>query len=152
MRSFHLPFLLAAVTLAAGCPKQSTSTAAAESEPAPTQKSRFSGDTGAFVDALLSNGIVGYDVAADGASVVYDSMKLTEDGSFEAATSLRLGEDPFSCTETGTWALDDDTAVSVTEAMVTFDMTSSDCPGREAPKTWRAKLEISGKDVVVSQF
>lgn len=152
MRSLHRLALFAALAFAAGCPKQSTSTASAEAEPAPVKKSRFSGATGSFVEALLANGIVGYDVAADGASVVYDTMKLTEDGGFEAATSLRLGEEPFSCTEKGSWALDDDRAVSATEAMVTFDMTESDCPGRETPKSWRAKLEISGKDVVVSQF
>ena len=135
-----------------GCPKQSSTTDSAEAAPAP-EKSRFSGDTKTFVDALLTTGIVGYDVADEGASVVYEEVKLSVDGTYAAATTLRLGdEDPFSCAESGAWALDGDQATSATEGMVTFNMNSTDCPGRTAPKSWRAKLELSGSDVIVSQF
>jgi hypothetical protein len=145
---------LSSLTLAtAGCPKQSSSTASAVAETAPVEKSRFSGVTKTFIDTLMANGIVGYDVAADGASVVYETVDLSTDGPYTAASTLRLGdEDPFSCTESGTWSLDNDEAVSATEAMATFNMESTDCPGRTAPKSWRAKLEISGSDVIISSF
>ena len=139
---------------AIGCPKQGSTDSgeAAEATPAPT--SRFSGATATFVDALLATSIVGYDVAREGASVIYQSMGLEKDGTFSADATLRLGdgEDAYPCVESGTWTLDDDKAESATVAMVTFDMKSTDCPGRTAPKSWRAKLEISGSDVLVSQF
>ncbi len=154
IRIFALLALSLSLVASVGCPKQSSSTSSGDAEAAPVaQKARFSGATATFVKSLLSTGIVGYDVADEGASVVYDTVELGEDGSFKAATTLRLGdEDPFSCAESGTWALDDDQATSATEAMVTFDLQSTDCPGRTAPRSWRAKLEISGSDVIVSGF
>jgi hypothetical protein len=136
-----------------GCPKQAATDSGA-AEAAPSQKSRFSGSTGEFVRALLAAGIAGYDVAGAGASVVYEAVDLTEAGGFKAATTLRLGggEEPFACVESGTWALDDGESQSATVAMVTFNLESTDCPGRTAPKSWRAKLEISGSDVLVTPF
>ncbi len=146
--------LVALIVASVGCPKQSSSSTSGDEAPAPVaKKSRFSGETKTFVDALMANGIVGYDVADEGASVVYETVELGMDGSYEAASTLRLGdEDPFSCVESGTWTLDNDEAVGAAEAMVTFDMQATDCPGRTAPKSWRAKLEISGSDVIVSSF
>ena len=148
--------LLAVSTLVlgtVGCPKQAATTDSGEAEAAPVAKLRFSGDTRSFVDALMTNGIVGYDVADGGASVVYDTVDLSEAGAYTAATTLRLGdEEPFACVESGSWALDGDAAQDATAAMVTFSLDTTNCPGRTAPKSWRAKLEISGSDVLVSQF
>jgi hypothetical protein len=135
-----------------GCPKQG-STDSGEAEAAPASKARFSGSTADFIEALLATGVVGYDVAGEGASVVYDTMDLQEGGTYKAATTLRLeGEDPFPCVESGSWALDNDESQSATVGMVTFSLENTDCPGRTAPRSWRAKLEISGSDVLVTGF
>ncbi len=141
--------LLAAIVVLAGCPKGGdTATTSAEQEPVEeAPKSRFSGQTKAFVDGLTGQPIIGWMVADDGAPIVYDELSMAEDGTFSAKTTVRIGDEPFECTERGTWTLDDDKADSKTVGNLNFELAETDCAGRTAPKSWRAQATVSGDDV-----
>ncbi len=141
--------LLLLLPLLVGCPKTGTSTASAEAEPEPAPRSRFSGATKTFVNSLTAQPIVVWTVEDSGASVVYDSLSLVEAGTFEAKASVRFPGDPdrFDCTESGSWALDGDKAESATVGQITFELKSTDCPGRTVPTTWRAEATVDGSDI-----
>ncbi len=140
--------LIALIALALpGCEKSSSSKTSGDAEPVVVKKSRFSGDTKGFVNSLMELGVSDWAVADDGATILYDPATFAEDGSYTATVSLILGEEPFACAESGTWTLDGDEVTSATVANVNFEMSSTDCPGRTAPKSWRAELTVDGDDI-----
>ncbi len=145
---FPIALLIAATLALTGCPKGGSSTSSGEQEPVEAApKSRFSGHTKAFVDSLTGQTIVGWMVADDGAPVVYDELTMLEDGTFSAKTTVRIGDEPLECTESGTWALDNDQADSKTVGNIDFDLAQTDCAGRTAPNSWRAQVTATGDDV-----
>lgn len=145
---FRSSLLLAALLALSACPKDGSSSSSGEQEAVEAApKSRFSGATKAYVDSLVAQAIVGWQVADDGAAVVYDELTLTEDGSFTAKTTVRIGDEPFECTESGTWSLDGDQAESKTVGNLNFSLAQTDCAGRSAPQTWRAQATVAGDDV-----
>lgn len=145
------PLLLGLVLLAvgfAGCEKSASSKTSGDAEPVEeAPKSRFSGATKTFVDALTANGVGDWAVADDGATVLWETSRFDESGTFEATVSVLLGEEPFACTEAGTWSLDGGKSTSASVANVNFEMSSTDCAGREAPMSWRAELTVDGTDI-----
>ncbi len=131
-----------------GCEKASSAKTSGDTEPVEeAPESRFSGDARAFVDSLVALGVSGWAVADDGAAVMYSPVTCAEDGTFRATVSVLIGDEPFACTETGTWSLDGDKANSKTVANVNFEMSSTDCAGRTAPESWRAELTVNGDDI-----
>lgn len=147
-RPWTLGLALCAALAMGGCEKSSKTATSGDAEPVQeAPKSRFKGDAKTFVDKLTSVGISDWAVADDGAAVMYDEARFDEDGTFEATVSVLLGEEPFVCAESGTWSLDDDKVTSATVANVNFEMSSTDCAGREAPKSWRAALTVDGDDI-----
>jgi hypothetical protein len=140
--------LIALVALALpGCEKSSSAKTSGDAEPVVVKKSRFSGDTKGFVDTLMKLGVSDWAVADDGATILYDPVTFAEDGSFTATVSVLLGEEPLACTESGTWSLDGGKSRSTTLGNVNFEMSSTDCAGRTAPKSWRAELTVDGDDI-----
>ncbi len=140
--------LLAAIVALAGCPKSGGGASSGEQEPVEeAPKSRFSGSTKAYVDGLTRAPIVGWQVADDGAAIVYDALTMDEDGTFSAATTVRLGEEPLECRESGTWTLDNNKSDSAQVGELNFELLQTDCVGREAPRTWRAQATVSADDV-----
>ncbi len=140
--------LTALVALALpGCEKSSSSKTSGDAEPVVVAKSRFSGETKAFVDQLMEIGLSDWTVADDGATVLYDLATFAEDGTYTATVSVLLGEEPLACTESGTWTLDGGEATSTTVAGVDFEMSSTDCAGRTAPTSWRVELTVDGDDI-----
>ena len=151
IRLFVLLALLGVTVLCSGCPKNSASTeSSGEAEVVP--KSRFSGTTKTFVDTLVTSSVIGYAADDTGAAVIYEELKFSEDGSFSARTTIRLGDEPYECTETGTWTLDGGKADSATSGAVTFELKKTDCAGREAPKTWRGRINIRGTDIEIAEI
>lgn len=143
----RLLIVLALFSVLVGCPKTSSTETSGDQAIEEAPKKRFSGATGRFVDGLLASPIIGWAVNDGGAEVVYEELVLSEDGAFRAKTTVRLGDEPFECTESGTWTLDDNRAESATVGNLNFEVESTDCAGREAPKTFRAEATLSGDDV-----
>lgn len=150
MRSPPIHLLLIVATLAlVGCPKGGgSSDTSGEQEPVvQAPRSRFAGQTKAFVDGLTRSPIIGWMVADDGAPIVYDELTMLEDGRWSARTTVRIGEEPLECIERGTWTLDNDAADSGTIGNLNFELAETDCAGRSAPSSWRAQATVSGDDV-----
>ena len=147
----RLAFALALVVAVglSGCPRSGASTDSGAAEEPAAPKSRFSGDTKAFFDELQRIGVSTWTVADDGAAVVYEAVEFAEDGAFSADVTVRIGEEPFTCRESGTWALDRDRASSASVGLMNFEMTETNCAGREAPQSWRAELTITDDDVLI---
>jgi len=155
MRTAFPLLLLAAVVLSA-CPKSGSSQSSGEQEPvvAPEPPSRFKGASKSFVASLTAQPALVWMVADEGTPVVYDELFFAEDGTYRAATTVRFGgggsdTEPFACTESGTWALDDDQAESAAVGNVNFELQSTDCAGREAPQSFRARVTIDGDDITL---
>jgi hypothetical protein len=139
---------LTAIAALSACPKGGASSTSGDQEAVEeAPPSRFSGPTKTYVDALMRAPIVGWEVADDGAAIVYDALTIAEDGTFSAKTSVRIGDEPLLCTESGTWSLDNDTADSATAGELNFELLETDCAGRDAPRSWRAQATISGDDI-----
>jgi hypothetical protein len=152
-RSIHhaVVFALLAIAMFAlqGCPKKGAAEDSGE-QVVEAPKSRFSGATKAFVEALTAKPALVWTVEDAGVAVVYDELFFAEDGTFEATVTVRFGgadAEPFTCSESGAWDLDDNQAESKTVGMINFHMTKTDCAGREAPMNWRARTTLKG-DVV----
>ena len=148
--SRHVPLLLTLLAFVAGvgCGKTASTTSSGDAQPVEeAPKSRFRGDSRAFVDQLVALGISGWAVADDGAAVLYEQADFAEDGTFRATVNILLGSEPFACTESGTWTLDGQTSTSATVGNVNFEMSSTDCAGRQAPLSWRAQLTVEDNDI-----
>ncbi len=144
-------FLLTSTLMLGGCPKEQSTSASAEQEPV-VKPSRFHGATAKFVDELCSLKAYTHTVDDSGAAVVYEELSFAEDGSFSASTSIRLGEEPFTCTESGTWAIDDDRADSNKSAAITLEMTTTNCAGRSAPSSFRIRAQLQGDEIQLSDI
>ena len=145
-----LLLLTSALTLG-GCPKEQSASASAEQEPV-VHPSRFHGVTDKFVDGLCNLKAYAHTVDDSGAAVVYDELSFNEDGSFSASTSIRLGEEPFTCTESGTWAIDDDRADGSKSAALTLEMTTTNCAGRSAPSSFRIRAQLQDDEIQLSDI
>ncbi len=150
-RRLRFVFLAAlALSLLSGCPKKEAETSGEQEPEVVVPVSRFKGQTKAFVDTLTAKPALVWTVEDAGVAVVYDELFFEEEGAFSAKVTVRfLGADsePFTCSESGTWDLDGDTAESKTVGMINFHMTTTDCAGREAPMDWRARTTLDGDRV-----
>jgi hypothetical protein len=143
--------LLTTALILAGCPKEQSPSTSAQQEPV-VEPSRFHGVTGKFVDGLCSLKAYAYTVDDSGAAVVYEELSFAENGRFSASTSIRLGEEPFICTESGTWTIDDDRADSNESAAITLEMTATNCAGRSAPASFRIRAQLQGDEIQLSDI
>jgi hypothetical protein len=149
-RVFAVVLALVAAASLLGCPKGDSKSSGEQEPEVVVPKSRFSGHTKAFVDTLVAKPVLVWTVEDAGVAVVYDKLFFTEDGEFTAEVTVRfqgVDSEPFTCSESGSWDLDDDLAESKTLGMINFHMTRTDCAGREAPKDWRARTTLSGDRV-----
>ena len=144
-----IALLISAAVALVGCPKGGeTASASGEQEPVEqAPKSRFSGQTKTYIDGLTRSAIIGWQVADDGAPIVYNELTMLEDGSFSARTTVHIGDEPFECTERGTWTLDNEEADSATVGNLNFELAQTDCAGRSTPMAWRAQATVSSDDV-----
>ncbi len=148
--SLLVPFWLACTLTLAACPKeQSAQTSAEQEPPAPA---RFSGVTASFVQGLSSLKAYAHTVDDAGAAVVYEEIDFTEDGNFSAKTSIRLGDEPFACKESGDWTLEGDRADSKESAALTLEVTSTDCAGRSAPSSFRVRAQLQDDEIRLSDI
>lgn len=128
----------------AGCPKGASSTSSGEVAAAPAPTSGPKAETRRFRSALCAQPVLGWTADSEGAAVVYDELSFSEDGSFTASASVRFGgqADVFTCTEAGSWSLDDGRALSSSEAGLSIEINSTDCAGREAPISLHVRANI----------
>jgi hypothetical protein len=148
-----MPRLLLLLALVLGCPKEGgapTDSGEATPAPRPTPKAADPA-TRDFVARLLREPLQQVTVAAEGVAVVYDEWTLTEDGRYAARASVRLGDEPYACKETGRWALDDGRAESAISASIAVHVESTDCAGRNVPIELRFHVAWSGDDVVITE-
>ena len=136
----------------AACPKESaTSTDSGEQEPE-EPASRYKGHTKNFVEQLCKQKVYSYTVSDEGAAVVYEELSFREDGSFEAETSIRLGDEPFTCREVGRWTMDDDRADDRNTAALTLEVSETDCAGRSAPTSFRVRARVKDAEIELSHI
>ncbi len=142
---------VAAAAMLTGCPKGDSSTSGEQEPVVEAPKSRFSGATKAFVDAIVDAPALIWTAEDTGATLVYDELTFDESGTWSARSTIRFGgeSEPFDCTESGTWSLDGDQALSKTLGNIDFEMTKTDCAGREAPKSFRAQVTSSGGETTL---
>lgn len=151
MRRITVPLLGLALALPVhGCKKEAPPTSSGEAVPEPPPPSRYSGKAGQFAEHLQAAPIRDYflDVAGD-ARLTYEEMVFSADDRWAASASMHLGDEPYSCTESGTWALDADAAEGRDMGRVDLVMEETDCPGRKAPESWRIEVRYSGDDAEV---
>jgi hypothetical protein len=150
-----LPIAILLLLALSACPKSGSSSTSGEQEPVvEAPRSRFKGVTKGFVDNLTAQPALVWMVADEGGAVVYDKLFFSEDGTFRAETTVRFSggdadTEPFDCTESGTWTLDDNEAESKTVGSINFELQSTDCAGREAPQSFRARVTINGDDITL---
>jgi len=148
-----LAFVLLLGTAAlTACPKEQGASSESGEQEAPQPASRYRGHSATFVNSLCSLKVFAYTVSDEGAAVVYDELSFDEDGSFEASTSIRIGDEPFSCRESGTWAMDSDAADDRNTAALTLEVTSTDCAGRSAPDSFRVRARIADNEIELSHI
>ncbi len=134
------------------CPKEQTATGTSGEQEASAADARYRGDSAVFVRDLCRLKVYTFTVSDTGAAVVYDELSFDDDGSYEAATSVHLGEEPFTCRETGTWTMDDDDADDRTSAALSIEVTSTDCAGRSAPDSFRVRARIRAGEIELSHI
>jgi len=144
--------LLAAALALGGCPKDQGAANDSGEQQAEEPPSRYKGVTKVFVERLSKLKVYGYTVSDEGAAVVYEELSFSEEGTFEAATSIRLGEEPFTCRELGSWKMDDDRADDENTAALTLELTETNCAGRSTPKSIRIRARIRNNDLELSHI
>ncbi len=145
--------MLIAAFLLAACPKNGATPATSGQQEAPAAKSlpkRMDEATRGFVDRLSARPLVHVTIANEGVAVVYDGWTVLEDGNFVAQASVLLGDEPFSCAESGRWSLDDGRANSAQAASVSVHITQTDCAGRKAPIDVRLLVEFDGDEATIT--
>lgn len=151
-RSSKAALLVAAALALGGCPKEQAATQDSGEQQAQVPASRYKGATAAFVGGLCALKVYAYVVSDEGAAVVYEELSFREDGTFEARTSIRIGEEPFNCRESGSWAMDDDRADDRSTSALTMEVTETDCAGRSAPNSFRVRARIGDQDIELSHI
>ena len=146
------PLLLAAALALGACPKEQAATQDSGSQEAPAPASQYRGATAAFVKSLCELKVYTYVVSDEGAAVVYEELSFDENGTFEAQTSIRIGEEPFACRESGSWAMDDKRADDRDTSALTIEVTETDCAGRSAPNSFRVRARIGEQDIELSHI
>ena len=146
-----LAMFTAALALAA-CPKEQAATSDSGEQQAEETDNSYRGDTAAFVKNLYKLKVYSFTVTDAGAAVVYEELSFLPDGRFEAATSIRVGEEPFACREAGNWAMDDDRADDRSTSALTLEITETDCAGRSAPDSFRIRARINGQEIELSHI
>ena len=91
-------------------------------------------------------------MADAGAAVVYEQLSFAEQGTFSAQTTIRLGDEPFQCQESGTWSMDEERADSPTSAALSLEVTETNCAGRSAPTGFRVRAQLQGDEIVLSHI
>ncbi|HCP45139.1 MAG TPA: hypothetical protein DIU15_03810 [Deltaproteobacteria bacterium] len=148
----QVTLLIVCAALLSACPKQgggTTESGAQENAPA---TNNTGGPTATFIKNLCSRAASKFTVTDEGAAVVYEELRFSDDGAFEAATTIRLGDEPFECTERGRWSLEGSGVESKSSAALLFEMTETNCAGREAPFRFRARATLSGDEVQLSHI
>jgi hypothetical protein len=99
-----------------------------------------------FADNLVSTEFVMYAVGIGGGGrLVYQTLDFDANGTWTGDAELLLAEDPFDCTESGTWQLENEGPSDPNLGRVNMVMDSTDCPGREAPGKWKIEVRLQGK-------
>lgn len=99
-----------------------------------------------FAGNLVSTEFVKYALGIGGGGrLVYQTLDFEANGTWTGDAELLLAEDPFDCTESGTWQqVVEDTSDPNTGRIMLF-MDSTDCPGRDTPKKWKVEVRLQGK-------
>jgi len=144
--------LIACMLTLLGCPKQGDGASDSGSQEPAAPTPTATGTTPSFIKALCAATASQFTVTDEGAAVVYEKLRFFDDGNFEAATTIRLGDEPFECTERGTWSLEGNAAESKSSAAIVFEMTETNCAGREAPFSFRTRAILTGGDAQLSHI
>jgi len=132
--------MLFALTIAAlmlpttGCKK--------EAEPVTSGAQRTPRDV--FADDLAAAEFVRYSLDIGDGSLTYETMRFSANNTWTGSAVLRLAKEPYSCTESGTWQLEDGSPMNPTTGRLMLVMDSTDCPGREASKKWKVEIRLEG--------
>jgi hypothetical protein len=77
---------------------------------------------------------------ATGASFMYSKLDFQEGNLWAAQGFVDAGDERMECTESGTWSMDP--AESSTSAAMTWNLTATNCPGREVGTVARVKVNL----------
>ena len=128
--------------------KEKTATQDAVAPAAPTADIPSDANSKKFAKELLSRSFSDFTIND---KMVYKSLSFSADNSFKASAmvSYEVGGDfeEMECTESGTWKMD--AAESATKAAMTWNVSQSDCPGRDSLEETRLVVSLGrgGMDV-----
>jgi hypothetical protein len=98
-----------------------------------------------FADDLAAAEFVRYSVdIGDGGSLTYETLRFVADNTWTGSAVLRLAKEPYSCTESGSWQLEEGSPLNPTTGRLMMVMDSTDCPGRDAQKKWKVEIRLEG--------
>jgi hypothetical protein len=98
-----------------------------------------------FADDLAAAEFVRYSVdIGDGGSLTYETLRYSANKTWTGSAVLRLAKEPYSCTESGTWQLEEGSPLNPTTGRLMMVMDSTDCPGRDAPRKWKVEIRLEG--------
>ncbi len=113
-------------------------------EPETSVEQRSTSDE--FADKLVETEFVKYALGIGGGGrLVYETLEFKPNGTWVGDAELLLAEDPFKCTESGTWQLEEDGSGDGNVGRVYLVMNQTDCPGREADDKWKIEIRLEGK-------
>ncbi len=134
-----LAIALLTLALIGGCKEKSTAGSTTTSGAARST-------TDQFTDNLADADFVNYMIPIGGSgTLTYRQMKFRADGTWRGNAELDLADEPFECTETGTWQFESGGAIDANTARLLMVMDDTDCPGREAPSKWKVEIRLKGK-------
>lgn len=91
-----------------------------------------------FAAKLLSTTAKNISPNAEG--LIYRELTFSADNTFTTMAVVAVMDEEMECTESGTWTMD--AAKEANIANMNWDITSTDCPTRQAPINLRVEVEL----------
>jgi len=126
--------------------KKEKKEASSEANPSENQvKANVPNDSNSkkFAKHLFSTEFTNFSPEGDGFE--YTKLRFKKDNTWAADAAIILDDEEMDCIESGTWSME--AAQSVTTAALTWKITATDCPAREAGGTIRIIATLDGQTI-----
>ena len=91
-----------------------------------------------FAEKLLST--TGKNISPNAEGLIYRELFFSADNTFSTNAVVAVMDEEMECAESGTWTMD--AAKEANIANMSWEITSTDCPTRQAPISLRVEIEL----------